>query len=337
MIAIAYHADIKEVQSDPALAGALECAQPSAPFDRLEWFDLLARHCGIAPLFAGASDGDDAVVLALTESGGRAEALANWYTFRWRPLYRGAAIRPDLLSALARALAQRYPRIDLKGVPDEDGEATALCAALRDTGWLVWRERCDTNHVLPVGERSWDAYRAGLPGRLRTTLKRKSGKLDCAVLTHFDPTVWDAYEAIYRESWKPEEGSPDFLRAFARQEAGAGRLRLGLARHDGAAVAAQMWTVEGHTAFIHKLAHRQDATALSPGSVLSAALFRHVLDIDAVALVDFGTGDDAYKRDWMEVQRPRFRIRALRPANAGNWPEIARMGLGRLAGGTKRG
>ena len=63
---------------------------------------------------------------------------------------------------------------------------------------------------------------------------------------------------------------------------------------------------------------------LSPGTTLTAALFEQVIDRDRVSLVDFGTGDDPYKRDWMELVRPRYRIEAFRDLYPGNWPAIAR-------------
>src|SRR5690606_16979754 len=120
-------------------------------------------------------------------------------------------------------------------------------------------------------------------------------------------------------------------------EGDAGRLRLGIAlgktgEFDGQAIAAQMWTVEGDAAFIHKLAHRETAKPISPGSVLSAALFRHVIDNDRVSLIDFGTGDDAYKRDWMERVRPRYRLDMFRPMAPRNWPFFAKSALRTLAG-----
>ena len=149
---------------------------------------------------------------------------------------------------------------------------------------------------------------AGRPGALRTTLKRKAKKVEVEILDQFDPAAWAAYEAIYGESWKPEEGDPPLLRRFAEAEGAAGRMRLGIARANGEAVAAQFWTVEDGTAYIHKLAHRESAKPLSAGTTLSAALFEHVIDRDGVSLVDFGTGDDPYKRDWMELVRPRYRL-----------------------------
>jgi CelD/BcsL family acetyltransferase involved in cellulose biosynthesis len=338
VIAVEYHADLKEVQSDARLSALLSPAEALAPFDRLAWWQNLARHCGLEPLLAVARDGDARAVLPLQTGGGNYAALANWYSFRFRPVVSAEADSAGLLTAIATDIGKRKHRITLAGLPDEDGSATLVERAFRQAGWITFREECDTNHVLHVGGRSYDEYIATRPGQLRTTLKRKSGKVRTEVLTRFDAALWDAYEAIYRESWKPSEGSPEFLRAFAEAEGEAGRLRFAIA-HDpeGRAVAAQMWTVEGGTAFIHKLAHLESAKPLSPGSVLSAALFRHVIDVDKVDVVDFGTGDNPYKRDWMEEVRPRYRLDMLRPLAPENWLIIARTGLRRLAGKRKHG
>lgn len=332
MIAIEYHADLKEVQSDPGLAALLSPQIQHTPFDRLAWWQGLADHCGLDPLLAVARDGDAAAVLPLQRVAGGLSGLANWYSFRLRPVSSPGSDTAALLAALARDLARKAPRITLTGVPDEDGSAALTEAAFRQAGWIALRQPCDSNHVLHLRGRSYDDYLAGRPGPLRTTLKRKSGKVETAVLTAFDAAAWAAYEDIYAESWKPSEGSPAFLRGFAQQEGAAGRLRLGVAHAGGRAIAAQMWTVEGGTAFIHKLAHREDAKPLSPGTVLSAALLRRVIDEDGVVLVDFGTGNDGYKRDWMEEVRPRYRLDMLRPGAPSNWPLLARRAVKRLAG-----
>ena len=120
-------------------------------------------------------------------------------------------------------------------------------------------------------------------------------------------------------SWKPDEGHPALLRAFAEAEGARGHLRMGIARIDGIPVAAQYWTVEDGTAFIHKLAHVEDSLKASPGTLLSAALFRHVIDIDKVKRVDFGTGNDGYKRDWMNRHDPLWRIEAFNPSRPAAW------------------
>jgi len=164
---------------------------------------------------------------------------------------------------------------------------------------------------------------------MRTTLKRKAKKVSVDIHDRFDAEAWAAYEAIYGESWKPEEGDPALLRLFAQAEGDAGRIRLGIARAEGEAVAAQFWTVENGTAYIHKLAHRESAKPLSAGTTLSAALFERVIDGDKVDLIDFGTGNDSYKADWMEVDRPRYRIDCLDPKQPRAWPALAKRALAR--------
>lgn len=335
MIAVHYHDRVNEVQGDPRLAELLSTDCARTPFDRAEWFALLAEHCGLRPLLAVASDGAARAVLPLQRIMGRAgrlEALGNWYSFTVKPLLTKDALGPGLLRAIARDLKARAWRVTLAPLPDEDGSALLLQEAFRTAGWQVWRKQCDVNHVLEVAGRSYAQFLDGRPGPLRTTLKRKAGKVQVRLLRSYDPAAWADYQTVYAASWKPTEGSPAFLRAFAEQEGMAGRLRLAVAYAEDRPIAAQFWTVEHSTAFIHKLAHIDEAKPLSPGTTLSAALFEEVIDRDKVALVDFGTGDDRYKHDWMETVRPRYRLDCFDPRNPRAWPHIVWATLRHLAG-----
>lgn len=313
-IAVSYHETLTKLQ------GLDWPAQ--GPFDRLDWFALLDD-----PLYALAESGRGRVLLPLQRERRQLASLANWFSFTWRPL----GDDPALLAALARDLRRQTHRVELAPLPDEDGSATALEIAFRDAGWLVVREVCDENHVLPVAGRSFAEYWATRPGKMRTTLKRKARKVEITILTHFDEAAWAEYRAVYESSWKPQEERADLLEAFARAEGAAGRIRLGIARAAGEPVAAQFWTVENGTAYIHKLAHIEAAKPLSAGTTLSAALFEHAIDIDRVELVDFGTGSDGYKRDWMEANRPRYRLTCLDWRNPRAWPAIAKARLRHLA------
>jgi hypothetical protein len=336
VISVVYHDDLKEVQGDAALAALLASPHASSPFDRIEWWQGLAEHCDILPLIAVARDGEHRAVLPLMRKGRRIHALANWYNFSVAPLATPGASQQALFFALAADLAGEAPHLILNPLPDENGETTMLAAALKAAGWLVFVEQCDVNHVLEVGGRSFSEYLATRPGQLRTTLKRKTSKVEVELTDSFKPALWAEYEAVYAASWKPEEGSPAFLRAFAETEGAAGRMRMAVARAEGQAVAAQFWTVEAGTAFIHKLAHTEVSKPLSPGTTLSAALFEHVIERDGVQMIDFGTGNDGYKRDWMEQVRPRYRIEAFRPGWPGNWPLIAKAALRKMLQRGKR-
>lgn len=310
-----YHASLNEAQADADVLGV----QGASPFERLDWLALLAEMClaPAAPRISVTTDGARVAALPWMEAHGGAEALANWYNFFVASLGDSA-----LLSQITRSLPAG--RASFAPMPQED--AQRLAAAFRSSGWVVISEPCDTNHVLPVKNRSFAEYWAARPGALRETVRRKGRKGEVAlrVVTEFSPAHWDAYEAVYKLSWKPGEGSPDFLRRWAEMDGAAGRLRLGIAEIAGQPVAAQFWTVEGGVAFIHKLAHDERFRKQSPGTLLSAAMFEHVIDRDGVSLVDFGTGDDPYKRDWMEDVRIRWRVRAWRKGALRHWPELIR-------------
>lgn len=320
MIEARYHGSVDVLQ---ALTARGASHGVTAPFDRAEWFALLA-DTGLVPLIAVASDADATAALALTESGGRITPLRNWYSFTWREFAPPGAAGDRLLEAIARQLKSRGHRVILEPVPGEDGSAERLACAFRAAGWQVAVAPCDINHILPVRSRSFSEYWATRPGPLRTTLQRKRRKVEVEIVTRFDAGAWADYEAIYAASWKPTEDQPAMLRAFAQAEGAAGRLRLGIARADGIAVAAQCWTVENSITYIHKLAHLESHKALSAGTTLTAALFEHVIDTDKVTLVDFGTGGQSYKSDWMEETRPRFRIDCLDPKQPASWPALAK-------------
>ena len=330
MVAVSYHDTVNDLQA-LELRDNADCG----PFDRLEWFTLLEEVGGKTPLVALARNDAGFTALPLMRLNGALEPLANWYSFTWRPLT--SAPQPALLEALARDLKGRSGRVTLSALPDEDGSATAIQKAFDAAGWATILEHCDNNHVLPIEGRSYAAYLSGRPGQLRTTLKRKTKHVNTEILTQFEPSAWESYQTIYENSWKPEEGAPAMLRAFAEQEGAAGRLRLGIARHQGNPVAAQLWTVENGVAYIHKLAHLEEAKPLSAGTVLTAALMEHTIDRDRVTLVDFGTGDDGYKRDWMEAVRPRYRLTALDPRNPRTWPALVKARLRQLASGKRGG
>ncbi len=319
--AISYHDTVNDLQGLDWSA--------SSPFARLEWFRLL-EESGVAPVFATIRKGGDAVTLPLRRNGARMESLTNWYAFTWADMRTSGLTDCTMAEDLARDLARRTVRVELSKLPEDDGTEGRLANAFEKAGWIVLRSPCDTNHILKLRGRDYCEYLADRPGRVRTTLKRKAKKVEVTLATSFSDEDWAFYEDIYADSWKPEEGDPAMLRRFAEGESVSGRYRFGLARHEGTPVAAQFWTVDSGIAYIHKLAHRESARPLSPGTTVTAALLQHVINTDGVTMVDFGTGDDPYKRDWMEDTRTRWRLSCLRPGSPRNWPDICKAALRKL-------
>lgn len=297
--------DLDDVEHDAA--GALERAAQPSLFDRFAWFRLTQAYCPPAPkpLVVRASDGDHRAWLFLSVAGGRAQALASWYSLRFGAI-GSAPLLPDIVGALRE---RRLTVVELYPLAKDD----PLANAFRAGGWLTVAEPTSASWRIATYGMTFAAYWAGRSSRLRSTAERKAkaAKLDITIHTAFDRAAWADYETVYRASWKTEEGSIAFLRALAEQEGGAGTLRLGIAYKDGEPLAAQLWLVEDGVATIHKLAYAEEATKLSPGTVLSMEMFRHALDVDHVRSIDFGLGDDAYKADWMEERHDIYRLRAF--------------------------
>ena len=330
-------------QSAQAVAGEkLGRTGQKSLFDRLDWLKPLHELClpNNPPLIVqSAENGAQAWLFLMKKGLGSYTALANWYNFTYRPIFAGDGHHDEvtklaLLASVAKKLKSQCYHVEIAPVPEEDHAASLTERAFEQAGWLVFKSKADDNHILSVNNRTFDQYWAERPGQLRNTVRRKAKKniVSIRIETAFSEEHWADYCEVYSKSWKPEEGNPDFLKNIARQEASAGCLRLGLAYIDGNPVAAQFWTVENGEALIHKLAHIEDATKSSPGTLLSVAMFQHAIDVDRVNLIDFGTGNDPYKREWMEDVRTRYRLDMFWPNNPLSWLPILRYQLSALVG-----
>lgn len=252
----------------------------------------------------------------------RLEGMANWYSSLYGMIAASSTSLEQPLQQLAYAIAQELPCwdvLDLHPLDPCDPLFDATLDALRKAGMATQRYFCFQNWYLDVAGRSYDAYAGELPSRLRNTLKRKGRQLEKSRRAQFDvvtggdrlETAIAAYQAVYAASWKSPEPAPDFVPGLIRTCAAQGWLRLGIATVDGIPAAAQLWIVCDRVASIYKLAYDERYANLSVGSLLTERLMRHVIDVDGVAEVDYLTGDDAYKRDWMSLSRERCGIIAF--------------------------
>ena len=305
--------DLDDVERDAA--GALDRSARGSIFERLDWFRLIERHCPPPGklLVIRAQEGDCRAWLFLKVEGRRALGLSTWYSFDYGAIlkcgdqHRGYALAEALIGGLRRH-RPRIASVELSPLPA--GDPISLC--FPGKFWL-WRLAPATTRwgMNTIGQ-DFTGYWSARPSRLRNTVDRKAkaAGLDIRIHTTFSEEAWADYEHVYARSWKPEEGSPGFLRALAEMEGAAGTLRLGIASKDGEPVAAQLWLTEGRVAAIHKLAYVDAAKSLSPGTILTMAMFRQALDVDKVNAIDFGLGDDAYKADWVDHNCPMYRLLA---------------------------
>ena len=326
MVNVTLFGDLDAVEQDAR--GALDRANQPCLHDRLSWFRLLEQHCPPKGQLHAvrAEQNDKRAWLFLTKERNNAEAFAAWYSLRFG-LIGDPSLAPEIAGFLRHG---GLARVEMAPVENPD----RLKAAFEAAGWSVSLDPAFGNWIARA-EKGFDEYWSRRPGQLRSTAKRKAKAtaLDIVIHDRFDAAAWADYETVYRSSWKPEEGSFPFLRALAEQEGAAGTLRLGLAYHGGRPVAAQLWLVEDSVATIHKLAYAEDARAMSPGTLLGEAMFRRAIDQDGARLIDYGTGDDAYKRDWMDERRQLWRIIARNPRSLRGLAGIVRQRVRALVRG----
>lgn len=307
---------------------ALDRTQQPSLYDRMAWFDMTSKHCGKTdkpPLVARARRENAAAWLFLCRNGVQhAEALASWYTLSFDVVRHGDDT--ELLQAIATELG------DLASITMEPvANPEPLAQAFEEAGWKAYRTQSNENWQLDPPQ-DFETFWKARPGKLRSTVKRKGkkAKLDIAIHRSFDKQAWADYRTIYAQSWKPQEGSWAFMEDFVRMEGDAGALRLGVAYRDNEPVAAQLWHVENGRATIHKLAYAESAKQYSPGSILSEAMFRHVIEEDKPEIIDYGTGSEPYKADWMDGPRPLYRLDLYNPRRPASWWPLLRRTLSGL-------
>ena len=258
------------------------------------------------------ANGGSVMLLYSTPTAPRARvALTNYYASLYSPVASiyGGLVGP-LVSQGSTTLRPLCDSINFYPLDAEAPDTGELEDELRAHGWYCRRYFAHGNWFQPG--MTFDAYLQGRGSKLRNTLARKAKKFSGELRIVTDPTEanFDAFDAIYAKSWKKPEPYPHFVRGWARICAANGWLRLGIATVGGTPIAAQFWFVIDRRAYIFKLAYDENQAKWSAGTLLTAHLMRHVLDQDRVVEVDYLTGDDPYKADWMTRRRERVGLMA---------------------------
>ncbi|WP_137938907.1 GNAT family N-acetyltransferase [Chitinivorax sp. B] len=322
-------ADLKALPE--SLLNAFSSAAKQSIFYSLPWFrnylvTIEKGNCDLRLLTASEGNQDAALVMLAKQSDLPLSpriliGAQNYYSCLFGPVYTGQPTDNLFDALLAPAKQERVDMLDLHPLDRESASYGALQGALRRGGWWVDEYFCFGNWYLHVEGRSYTQYYDSLPSKLKNTLKRKKKALDQAGNTRFEiiqsgPDVERAiadYIRIYNASWKVPEPYQDFMPGLFRTCAEHGWLRAGFAYVDGEPAAAQIWIVHDRQALIYKLAYDERFGKLSVGSILTAMLMEYVIDQDHVEIVDYLTGDEPYKRDWMSHRRERWGIIAYNP------------------------
>jgi hypothetical protein len=287
-----------------------------------DWFEILAattlsgREEACVAVLVDAKGGALAAIPLVLIDGQVVRGLTSPYTTLFcAPLGGEADARH-----FGRLLAARVGAgLRLDALDGSERVTTALAEGLATGGLSVLRFRHFANWFEPV--QNFAEYWNSRGSKLKATVKRKAAPLlrenrlsfELVDLTARWREAGRIYQAIYAKSWKPPEPHPLFIDSLLERLGPAGTARLAIARIDGVPVAVQIWLVQDGRATIFKLAHDPEFDGQSPGTLLTHWMLERLHEQDSVREVDFGRGDDAYKRLWLSSVRDRIGLLAANP------------------------
>ena len=308
-----------------------------------QWFRNMVEN-GLASdskaLFGVLSDSNSVlgIIPLRCNRNSKLSSLTNCYSCVYIPLIATYAPVYRTSWLLGRAFAKYCSRqavIYLDCLPSDWPALKSFTAGIESLGFCVRRFRQFGNWYEPIRGRSWDQYLASRPSQLRALLRRRGRRvLDYGISFESIQAEEDllsgitSYETVYRMSWKPAEPFPHFNPELMRCAARLGMLRLGLCWRGEKPVAAQLWIVAHGSATVMKLAHDQAEKSLSPGTLLTAYMIKQLIN-EGVSEIDFGRGDDPYKRLWAGHSRERIGLFVANPRRVHGLATLVLHDLGR--------
>jgi hypothetical protein len=316
------------------LAGIFADEAQQSFFALPQWYDLMARFGVEAEteirLYADERPNSSIAVL-LQATGGTQPAslrsLANFYSVEHGPISPANIVSDRGLNAIFGEILADRPRWDcirLLELDVSNDNRGALLRALRRAGLFVECTPGAGTWFETTGGMTFKDYLAERPSQLLSTWRRKRRSLAAtrrhAASFFSEPAGIDAaiadYQTVYATSWKTPEAFPRFIPELIRLAAELGALRMGVYYIDGAPVASQFWILWRGRAVIYKLAHDSRLDKLSLGTLLTMEMFERVFEQDRPEEINFGRGDDPYKRLWLPRRRQRWGITAANPRTA---------------------
>ena len=292
-----------------------------------EWYKELissALKPGASPIIITAEENDSTVILPLQiyyrNDKKHLGALTTVYSHNFSPIViEKKSFNDELITHCIDFAIKNYRPIiiDIEPIDLNSLLTTALIKGvqrhmLTDTyfrfgNWL--------HHEIE----SFTHYKNTLQSQLKNTIERRQKKLDknhvweFKLFTKIDEiaSAYEEYKYLYRLRWKKDEGNSKFIDAVVLDLAEKGQLRLGILYIDNKPSAAQIWINTNNTAAIFKLAYDESYKKYSPGTLLTYMMAKYSIEQDKVTKLDFLSGDDYYKRQWMSERGEKWGIIAF--------------------------
>lgn len=301
-----------------------EHARTSIFFSRtwLESLDKVIQHDDQSLLLACVIEGRQvlAILPLMFRDGKHLYSLKHFYS----SLYTLLLVQHNQ-QAVLNCLVQGLDRMSIESlrldpIAEDDHNVQMLQSTMVSSGYQCHRHFRFYNWIYRLQGQSYEEYMATRPSRVRNTVSRKQRKLQrehgyqIRLYTDNDlELALNDYNHVYRNSWKAHEQFDGFIDNLSKTLAQAGWLRLAVLYIDEQPAAAQLWFVVHDRASIFKLVYDEAWKQYSPGSILISYLMKHVIEIDKVSEIDFLTGNDAYKQDWMSERRERWMLSLYKP------------------------
>ncbi len=253
-------------------------------------------------------------------------SLSSHFTTLSSILISDCGEQEDILMCMAEGLADRLAQIPkltmlLEPIDSHDHKMIQLRESIESCGFSSHPYFRFFNWTHRLNGQTFDEYMAERPAHLRNTIQRKKRKLErehgydihLYKDMHTDHTLVNQaiadYQNIYQKSWKTNEYFSGFTPSLIKSLFELGWSRLAILYIKEQPVAAQIWFVVHGKANIYRLVFDEHWKHYSPGSILTQYLMRYVINTDNVSEIDFLTGNEQYKQDWMTIRRERLGIR----------------------------
>ena len=298
-------------------------------FDKAAMDSVFLSRAWFECMSINALDSEHSLLLACVLSAEKVMAIVplvqcigtkNYYALKhgFTPLYNLLLVdekKDQVLCCLVQGIEQMSVKgVLLEPVAKNECNINAFQTAMESASYRCEYVFRQYNWICRLQGQSYAQYMAARPSKLRNTILRKKRKLqrehgfDIQLFIGKDALRgMDDYYKVYNASWKQNEiSNAGFQDCFVEKFSMAGWSRLAIMYVNKQPVAAQLWFVHNKKASIFRLAYDNAWRQYSPGSILTSYLMEYVIDTDKVEMIDFLTGNDAYKQDWMTEHKQRF-------------------------------
>jgi len=251
--------------------------------------------------------------------------LSNYYSPYFQPIWNENADVMAVLDTLVYHFKHFNPSWHAMTLAPMDlgcVNNSLLVQVLKNHGLWVRPYFACANWIINLHDSDFSTYFKSRPSKLRNTYHRRRKKLEQEhkyVIKVFRDNedieeAISSYEFIYDKSWKQNEPYVNFIPGLIRTCSKDDKLRLGVLYINNKPAASQLWIISGNSAAIYKLAYDPAFKSYSVGTILTMHLAEHVITYDTVSCLDYLTGDDSYKSEWMDTRRELMGLYVINPS-----------------------